>query len=277
MIESKIETISPARAKSMLADNADNQRNLKPQQIEYLAGQMAAGKWKPQSNPIQLTKSGKLINGQHRLHAIQKYGKPVRNLVLRGHNEDDFEVIDSGIATRNAENHAQIEGREMSNALVPVMRWLHNNSITGVPTVIPPARRRISEYELQRWGYENHYPGLKEAYNDVKSMGNCDFINKRPLTYSYYLAKQVDEELAYTWFSYIVSGADPLNASHINVRESIISTVLDMRRQGNGGRAVHEAVMRLLAKGWWLERNGYVKRKIRLDSKHDPDVGYSFE
>lgn len=96
-MKTTIETITPALAKEYLEKNAINNRHLRPSHIEALATAMRRGEWILSHQGIAFNTNGKLIDGQHRLWAIIKYGFPVQINVTRGALPESFLVDDLGL------------------------------------------------------------------------------------------------------------------------------------------------------------------------------------
>ena len=71
-----VETISPDRAE------------------EYLAANRGNGQWMFNAQPICFSRSGRLLNGQHRLSAVLEAGQPIEVLVMRGLPELAFQTYD---------------------------------------------------------------------------------------------------------------------------------------------------------------------------------------
>jgi len=69
--------ISPKQAAAWLSKNPYN-RPLKESLVAEYARKMEAGEWKEKGGiPIWVTEDGELINGQHRLAAVVRFGRPV--------------------------------------------------------------------------------------------------------------------------------------------------------------------------------------------------------
>ena len=96
-IEASIELITPVIARKMLDENTDN-RKLRKTRVSQYADAMRRGLWDIQNDAITISKSGKLLNGQHRLSAIVEAGVTCQCLVLRGVEESAYTVIDSGLS-----------------------------------------------------------------------------------------------------------------------------------------------------------------------------------
>lgn len=91
----KIETITPAYARELLAQGYKNRKLNQNKILEY-AVQIEKGKWSPSASKIDIDEKGKLINGNHRLEACILANKPFETLVHRGVPTTDRDVIDTG-------------------------------------------------------------------------------------------------------------------------------------------------------------------------------------
>jgi hypothetical protein len=91
--------VTPEMAAGWLERNYKDQRQLKPMLVEYLVKCLQQGTWNgdlPQ--PIMISTSGELLDGQHRCHAIIKHGKPAFAWVAYGVCNSAYPDIDSGIS-----------------------------------------------------------------------------------------------------------------------------------------------------------------------------------
>lgn len=93
----KIEMISPDEARRILERNTDN-RSLRQAWIDKLCRSIRDGEWRTTHQGIAIATSGRLLDGQHRLHAIMASGRTVPILVTRNADEDDYKYIDAGNA-----------------------------------------------------------------------------------------------------------------------------------------------------------------------------------
>jgi len=99
-IEVSVQLITPDDAKVLLQTNVNN-RNLSRRRVEMYANDIKRGMWKLTGDSIKLAKNPKtgevrLIDGQHRLHAIVSANVAVQTVVATGLDEDAFSVIDRG-------------------------------------------------------------------------------------------------------------------------------------------------------------------------------------
>ena len=92
----QVQLVTPEMAKEYLTKNTDN-RNKRGWWVSGLANQIKRGEWIPTHQGVGITKSGKLIDGQHRLEAIVEANIPVQIMVTTGVRDDAYKVLDNGI------------------------------------------------------------------------------------------------------------------------------------------------------------------------------------
>lgn len=91
--------ITPKDAERILTGNTGN-RNVRVAQVASLANTIMNGGWVTTHQGIAISKSGKVLDGQHRLMAIIKSGIAVEIAVTTDVDDMAFRAIDTGI-TRN--------------------------------------------------------------------------------------------------------------------------------------------------------------------------------
>jgi hypothetical protein len=107
-VKTNIETIGPKTATKYLENQAKN-RPVNKRKVKAYAAVMAAGAWETTHQGIAFDAYGKLIDGQHRLHAIVLSGKTVKMQVTRYTDDAPMAVVDSG-KPRNAGDRLMIAG-----------------------------------------------------------------------------------------------------------------------------------------------------------------------
>lgn len=102
---SALEKVTPTQAATWLGDPKINHSNrtLRQDHVRFLAKEMIDGRWEPNNDAICFGKDGRLLNGQHRLHAIVLSGKPQEVFITRGLSDDAFKVMDAGLKRANHE------------------------------------------------------------------------------------------------------------------------------------------------------------------------------
>jgi hypothetical protein len=88
-----VESIAPDRAEAYLALNRGN-RNIVQSHVSALARDIANGHWMFNAQPICFSRTGRLLNGQHRLSAVLESGLPIEVMVMRGLPEEAFQTYD---------------------------------------------------------------------------------------------------------------------------------------------------------------------------------------
>lgn len=103
-----VSDITPKKAKDLLANN-DNNRRLRQDRINLYASEMTAGNWKLNGVPIVLDDTGELRDGQHRLKAIIKSNKTMKNTVIIKLPKEQANCYDIG-AQRSVMDIAKLAG-----------------------------------------------------------------------------------------------------------------------------------------------------------------------
>jgi hypothetical protein len=81
--------VSPQQASIWLQSNQHN-RPINEATVAFYAKEMLAGKWRLMGQAIIFSKSGKLLNGQHRLMACVRSGKIIPASVVFDMDEQTF-------------------------------------------------------------------------------------------------------------------------------------------------------------------------------------------
>lgn len=89
------EIVTPDRAKHWLA-NMKNDRPFSSNTAAMYAEVMRRNEWKFNGDPVRLNTEGKLMDGQHRMHAIVNSGKAQKMLIVSGLDSSVFDTIDVG-------------------------------------------------------------------------------------------------------------------------------------------------------------------------------------
>jgi hypothetical protein len=118
-ISARIETVTPEKAEKWLGSVAPN-RNLRKSLVERHAESMRQGEWQATGESVKFDKDGRLLDGQHRLHAIVEAGISVEMLVVRGLDATTIDVLDTGIK-RTLSDVLSIHGEGNVNVLASTL------------------------------------------------------------------------------------------------------------------------------------------------------------
>lgn len=102
------QTITPEHASQLLELNNDN-RSIRNRSVQRYSDAMSDGRWLPTNDAICIGDDGRLLNGQHRLHAVIKSGVPIVAIVATGVPSESFRAMDRG-AVRSVRDLANISG-----------------------------------------------------------------------------------------------------------------------------------------------------------------------
>ena len=117
---SVIERVTPEMAVAFLANNPSN-RAINARAVDALLRQMETGQWCEHVAPIVFNQDGNLIDGQTRLTALVRYGKPLRMELKRNVPDIVRPLIDSG-RKRMASDWLQMLGYENATIMAGAAR-----------------------------------------------------------------------------------------------------------------------------------------------------------
>ena len=114
------ELITPERAAKYLRSNTSN-RVVSPRIIQKYVNDMLADKWVDDTfELIKISKTGIILDGQHRLLSVVKSNKAIYFHIVRGVEDSVFSVLDTG-KSRNASDCFKISGVKLSNMLPSII------------------------------------------------------------------------------------------------------------------------------------------------------------
>jgi len=131
MINTKLTTVTPKMASEMLKSNTGN-RKIRINHVNRLKTEILAGRWLVTHQGIAFAEDGSLIDGQHRLMAIEASGKPVQIMITHGvekyHNGDinlnTMDVIDCGKTRSTGDQLHLLHGVKNVNIVVGTLNMI---------------------------------------------------------------------------------------------------------------------------------------------------------
>lgn len=123
-MKTQVIEISPSIAREFLSIS-DRNRDIKEWHVNNFYTDMINGKWiENTGETIKISKSGKLIDGQHRLIALIKADKTYNFLVAYEIDDDAFDIIDSGVR-RTIKDVFTMDGVVNSGAIITTIRSVY--------------------------------------------------------------------------------------------------------------------------------------------------------
>ena len=247
------ETITPAKARVYLEGNNTN-RPLSNKHVDYLAREINGGRWQFNSETIKFNGS-KLLDGQHRLHAVIKSGKPIRSIVARGLDEAAFHTIDMG-KKRSAADTLNVMGEKSSTRIAAALAMIE--AMLDGQTRTSGAVSGTKVIEL----LEEH-PDVRDslrAYQGPKTLVKPSVA----IALHYFFAKK-DRALADQFFDDLRSGAglgigDPV----FTLREKLIANSVGSKRLRD------DAIVACTIKAWNALRDGATVKRLTYRPGSEP-------
>lgn len=119
--------LTPAMA-AMLLDRNPANRKISQQQVERFSYEIAGGRWVFNGEPIIVSDTGELNDGQHRCSAVVEAGRAISVLMIVGVQRDSRTTLDQGRA-RTAGDYLAMEGNENAKHLAVAANyaWQYRN------------------------------------------------------------------------------------------------------------------------------------------------------
>ena len=160
--------VKPAEAERLLIFNQGN-RHLNKAMTSFLTKEIKEGRWTRNGETIKFAKSGRLVDGQHRLNAISRSGKKVTLDVILGLEEESFNTIDTG-KSRTASDVLSAHGFKYHSQLSVIIRWVLKHDKKGYFVLADGKQSSISNKEVLEYAQE--HPELGEDVVYVMSLYN---------------------------------------------------------------------------------------------------------
>jgi hypothetical protein len=198
----KVCKITPETAEAWLKANTRN-RTLRPQVVAEYARDMASGRWKFNGDSVRISKTGVILDGQHRLHAIVESGVTLEALVISGLEDESQETMDSG-RTRRAADVFSLRGEINSTHLSSVVRkaWMWDAGNHRFHQGHTPSR-------MEMLGFLDEHPEIRRA----AELGEIWYRSYRGLpkgiyAVGYYVLSKINQNEALWFFQRVTDGVD---------------------------------------------------------------------
>ena len=243
---SSIALVTPDMARDWLTRNIGN-RPVAPSQVTRLQEAIIDGKWKLTGDPIRFSKTGKLIDGQHRLHAIVNAGLTVECVVMHGLDDEIFDVIDTGRRRSKSDlmyisNDIPVETAKILSAAA-VIAYAYANGLYSL-------KPNISSSELAKWVTENN--SLVHWAGHAQSLPRRTAPLPRSVAAAFlFFAGRLDPDAAVRFVERLMVGnVDGANDNLLHLRNMLTAAKLQRR-------PIHVSdIFGRMVKIWNAERRG---------------------
>lgn len=208
-------TIGPAEAKKLLEKNNIN-RPLSEKYVNFYYQQMVAGEWLETGDTLKIAGDNTLLDGQHRLSAVIKYGKPMTFQVATGVDPNSFLVLDTGKA-RSAADVAAIQGYGYATTLTAAAKAILLFK-TGYYTQDSNSNKSIQASNTKVMEFLATTPELLEICVYITSIYNrFRTLSKTSMVMLYYLFAEKNHEMCEQFFEQYSTGINLHETSPVRI------------------------------------------------------------
>ncbi len=274
----RVQQITPERARQLLETNTNNRNISEPLVMRY-AHAMTAGHWHLNGETIKLDTHGNLLDGQHRLAAIQRANITVPMLVAEGMSPETFTTIDQG-RPRSFADVFSIKGNANASTLVSVLklvalyehfdRTLWRMFETDASPYALLAVRSLSITDLEITA--QRHPTIVAIVQQMASRRRIRTLMPASLAaFLFWVFSEVDSDTAALLFDSMENGANLRENDPIYVlRERLLAMGSDRRMRP---LRTYRYITGVTVKTWNQIRTGHHSGHLRM-GKNDlvPDV-----
>jgi hypothetical protein len=240
-------TITPAMAEHILVHHNTHNRGLRSRHVDRFTRIIRAGQWLLTSQGISFARDGSLNDGQHRLHAIVRAGRPVAIRVTFGEAREAFTVLDTN-AGRNGSDTLHVAEYKNTSTLAAAARLL-----AIIESGNPLANITISNDAVL--DVVKAHPNLNEATTPGARIGKKFKCSVAATTVAYYLISEHSPRKTRVneFFDRLADGAGQGTRSPIlAVRDGLMKKDLDAHFRSAGNRAVAQSAAIIKAWNAWV-------------------------
>lgn len=261
-------TVTPEIAKKWLSLNNTN-RPVRETSVNEYVRRMKAGEWCLNGQAIILSKAGTLLDGQHRLEAVVRFGSPVQFDVRFGVDINTFASIDDGFK-RTGGDVLYIQGVtnavNVSAAIKAIFRMTSGRMNSKDNNSNRPSNEMVSAFY---WNHPHIGDFVNFGYRMYQHSGRIMAVSDIA-AYTYMMA-EVNNPKAYEFMSALFSGVNLSASSPIyHLRTKLIRSKVD--RNARLTRAEKHAH---IVKAWRYYLEGREVKVLKIDTEREYALGFS--
>lgn len=258
-VTTSIETITPQTAERMLSSNTANRR-LDMRRARELARDMRNGRWQMNGEPIRFSRTGRLLDGQHRLTACVIAQAPFTTLVIRGLDDETQLTVDTG-KSRSMADVLTIDGETNTAMLAAVTRAVYLTHNLGLEATVT---RNLKPTNTELNEFLNETPQLRSLAQAAQAFKSKSGKLLSPAVFAslWWVFAHIDNIAAEEFFAKLATGADLHEGDPILVLRSYIRRIHDsgMSTTKDGRRMI----LAVSVKAWNKWREGATIRQLRF-------------
>jgi hypothetical protein len=246
--------VTPELARVWLNQNVSN-RPIRRTVWKAYARDMAAGAWRPTAEPIKLSTDGKLLDGQHRLHAIIDADVTVRLFVAYDVPVDAQSAMDSG-AKRTAADALNLRGESHASLVAAAARLA-----LGV-AYAPESIGRYTATHAEILGWVADHPDIVDCASYVTGIrGRVKGCPPSVIAYTLHALAQIDPEHAYAFWSAVADQVGDYSGDPVVALARKFSEIYRERED-----VPKSAYLSMIYRAWNSRRGSKPMRIVRVNS-----------
>lgn len=256
-IKTDVITVTPNTARKLLEQNTGN-RKVSQANLNKVKAAISRGDWALNGEAIKIAKTGRILDGQHRLHACIELDTPIETLIVYGLDDDTQDTMDTGKA-RTVADVLAISGYKNAVPLAAATIAIIRAEKWGIRAAVAAGSSSYTitaKQALERLTEEPSLAELPTIVSPVKKIG----IPGKTAGLIYYICSGISQEDADDFFSKLASGegldrGNPILA----LRNQVINIKQETRGQVN-----QQIVAALMIKAWNKYRTGEETKLLRF-------------
>lgn len=252
--------VTPGIARQMLARN-ENNRNLRPNTVATYARDMQKGNWRPTAETIKFDWHGRLIDGQHRLHAVIAADVSVGLTIARNLDPEAQTVLDMG-ARRTAADALAWDGVSKDHRIIAAAARISMAHAAGqLRTATSEVSISVSNSEVLEWVDKN------PLIHDAAALGRRVYreIGGTPSVFAYiaFRLMSIDTDAA---IEFLTSTAEFRTSGASDPRSALIRTLT--RLKSDRARIIPATQIALVFRAWnaWRSDRGMSSMMVKTAS-----------
>lgn len=264
----KVLTITPELAEAMMERNKSDEWHNRPysrRALARFAKAMKSGRWILTGEPIIFSKSGNLLNGQHRLMACIESGVSFKSLVVFAIDDEAFKYMDTGTA-RTAGHIFAIDNIPNANQAAAAARLLfgykaRNNWDGHAPDV--------DNDVLVQFYYQHER--LQDALGPARELYAERLVPFRWGAFLFYICAEKHREQARDFFSKVANG--------VGLTSKTSPAYLIRKRLSDNARSTSDRLSEAyigayFIQAWNAHRRGESRKLFRWRTEQSPNEAF---
>lgn len=268
-VTTEIVKLTPKKARELLEANVVNRR-LRDNVVAAWREDMERGRWLMTGEPIKISRTGRLLDGQHRLVALAKAKvRHVEFLMVYGLPDDTQAVMDSG-SVRSISNAIELthgKGIQYLPVRSALARWL---TVAPEPTVDMHAalkRKVTTAAALETYADNPDIPAAAQQGYHIRGAARLA-LSPSALAYSWLHLHRTDPEACerYFWSMEAMQFHDGLHDPRLAAWRRLSVLAEESAAGANARLAV--AIVSVITRSWNTWRKGEDLQSITYKNRH---------